>query len=73
MTIDEKRQLLQSEMNRQVIDYHLTNNLAELCYTASETGVLPFTLSGDDLMSMVRLIKVAEQMGDNRISDDLRM
>lgn len=47
--------------------------LSELCYTADETGVLPFAVSHEDCRTVIALVLLAERYGSDGVPASLRM
>ena len=68
-----KYELLVSELDKIEVHHDEIRAMNELCYTASETGVIPFSFHDDgDLKRMVQLVKLAGKFS-SFVPDHLRM
>lgn len=64
---------LRKVMSTISVDPDIIQAMSELCYTASERGIIPFDLRGDeDFDSIVKLVRLAERYQTN-VPDSLRM
>lgn len=71
--MSEQGKRIYAEMSAEQVDAELLRALGELSYTASETGVIPFALSGvEDMTRLVQLVRLAEKYR-NGVPDGLRM
>lgn len=60
------RENLYTELEAIQVDKSILGAMDELCYTADETGVLPFALNDEeDILTIVRLVRLAEKYRDN--------
>lgn len=73
VSVKTKRKNLNDKMNSIEVSPSLVRAMNELCYTASETGLIPFAFHDDsDLAAMVRLVRLAEKY-INGVPDELCM
>ena len=70
--MSDQREAIFAEMSAIEADQQMLDALNELCYTASETGVIPFSIRGDDFKRIVQLVKMAEKYRDG-VPNHLRM
>lgn len=71
--MEEKLENLLKEMSTIGVDGNTVKALNELTYTASETGILPFSFHDDnDLITIIKLVELAKKYG-NIVPDSLRM
>ena len=68
----KQQDALQNEIDQISVHENVLNNMRELCYTASETEIIPFGFHGDiDLINMIKLVKLSEKL--MRVPSKLRM
>jgi hypothetical protein len=73
--MEKKHVNLKASLDRHKIDPRVLRNLAELAYTAEQTGLMPFLagVHGEDLVRVYQLVKLAESLKAQSVPDDLRM